>query len=409
MSSIEELKFDKKNFNKHTEYGMSLLEKSLREFGAGRSVLVDKDDNIIAGNGIVESAANAGITRTRVVETTGDELVVVKRIDVVLDSKKGRRMAFADNATASADLEWDNENVKSELTKDDTDDWGVDIDWDEPEEVVEDEAPEVDETTADSELGKVYQLGRHRLMCGDSTNAEQVAILMDGKKADMVFTDPPYGMNLDTDFSSMHSRLNTDFANRHMKGGKYDSVIGDKSDFSPALINTVFDNFADTEEVFIWGADYYAEIIPKRNEGSWYVWDKRQNELDNIELAEAMDRGYGSCFELCWSKNRHKRQLVRIKWAGLFGMEKDDTKKRVHPTQKPAILAQWFIDKYSKVGDSVVDIYGGSGSTLIACEQLGRTCYMMELDPHYCDVIRKRYWKLTTGSEEGWQEGTKAQ
>ena len=408
MSNIEELKFDDKNFNKHTEYGMSLLEKSLREFGAGRSVLVDKDNNIIAGNGIVESAINAGITKTKVIETTGDELVVVKRTDVELDSKKGRRMAFADNATASVDLEWDEENVKSELTKEETDEWGIELEWDTPEEVVEDETPEVDETTADSVVGGVYQLGRHRLMCGDSTNAEQVAILMDGKKADMVFTDPPYGMNLDTDFSSMHSRLNTDFANRHMKGGKYDSVIGDKSDFSPTLINTVFDNFADTKEVFIWGADYYAEIIPKRNEGSWYVWDKRQNELDTIEEANAMDKGYGSCFELCWSKHRHKRELVRIKWAGLFGMEKDDTKKRVHPTQKPAILAEWFVKKYSNNNEIVADIYGGSGSTLIACEQLGRTCYMMELDPHYCDVIRKRYWKFTTGSEEGWEDGTKA-
>ena len=107
MSNIEELKFDKKNFNRHTENGMRLLEKSLREFGAGRSILVDKDNNIIAGNGIVESAMNAGITKTRVVETTGDELVVVKRTDVELDTKRGREMALADNATASADLEWD--------------------------------------------------------------------------------------------------------------------------------------------------------------------------------------------------------------------------------------------------------------------------------------------------------------
>lgn len=133
MSNIEELKFDDKNFNKHTEYGMSLLEKSLREFGAGRSVLVDKDNNIIAGNGIVESAINAGITKTKVVETTGDELVVVKRTDVELDSKKGRRMAYADNATSSVDLEWDEENVKSELTKEETEEWGGDIKWEETE------------------------------------------------------------------------------------------------------------------------------------------------------------------------------------------------------------------------------------------------------------------------------------
>ena len=110
--SIEKLKFDTKNFNKHTEFGMSLLEKSLRENGAGRSVLVDKDDNIIAGNGIVEAAVNAGITKTRVVEVTGDELVVVKRTDLELDSKRGREMALADNATAAADLAWDYDQLQ---------------------------------------------------------------------------------------------------------------------------------------------------------------------------------------------------------------------------------------------------------------------------------------------------------
>ena len=407
MSNIEELKFDKKNFNKHTENGMRLLEKSLRDFGAGRSILVDKDNNIIAGNGIVESAINAGITKTRVVETTGDELVVVKRTDVELDTKKGREMALADNATASADLEWDESLLKDQFSQEELEGWDVNLDWDADKEIEEDEAPEVDETQADSVVGGVYQLGRHRLMCGDSTDAGSMAILMNGQKADMVFTDPPYGMNLDTDFSSMLSRPNTDFANRKMKGGKYESVIGDKQDFSPALIDTIFEKFGYAKEIFVWGADYYAELVPDRNAGSWYVWDKRQNETDSIDEAKAMDKGYGSCFELCWSKNRHKRELVRIKWAGLFGMEKDDTKTRVHPTQKPAILAQWFLERFSKEGEVVADIYGGSGSTLIACEQLGRTCYMMELDPHYCDVIRKRWWKLThDGNEEGWEEGT---
>lgn len=115
MSTIEELKFDKKNFNKHTAKGMGLLEKSLQQFGAGRSILVDKDNNIIAGNGIVEAAASAGITKTRVVETTGDELVVVKRNDVELDSLQGREMALADNATAAADLDWDYDNIIDEV------------------------------------------------------------------------------------------------------------------------------------------------------------------------------------------------------------------------------------------------------------------------------------------------------
>lgn len=136
QGSIEQLKFDEMNFNKHTEYGMGLLEKSLRENGAGRSILVDKDDNIIAGNGIVEAAINAGIVKTRVVEVTGDELVVVKRTDLELDSKKGRKMALADNATAAADLAWNEENIAVETDKWDIvpEDWGVKIDVPSPDE-----------------------------------------------------------------------------------------------------------------------------------------------------------------------------------------------------------------------------------------------------------------------------------
>lgn len=126
-NNIEQLKFDENNFNRHTEYGMSLLEKSLRENGAGRSVLVDKDNNLIAGNGIVEAAINAGITKIKIVDITGDELVVARRTDLELDSKKGRKMALADNATAAADLSWDYEKI-AKVTEDfgiDTTEWGV--------------------------------------------------------------------------------------------------------------------------------------------------------------------------------------------------------------------------------------------------------------------------------------------
>lgn len=148
MSSIKELKFDDKNFNKHTEYGMSLLEKSLRENGAGRSILIDKDNNIIAGNGIVEAAGSVGLEKVKIVETSGDEIIAVKRTDITLDSEQGRTMALADNATASIDLNWNEELINEEADK-----WGFDAsdwlgnDWkDEPEEVVEDEAPEVNES-----------------------------------------------------------------------------------------------------------------------------------------------------------------------------------------------------------------------------------------------------------------------
>jgi hypothetical protein len=125
MGNISELKFDDKNFNKHTEYGMSLLEKSLRENGAGRSILIDKDNNIIAGNGIIEAAGQVGLEKVKIVETDGTEIIAVKRTDVRLDSKKGRKMALADNSTARADLEWDFDNIMSELTPEEAKEWGV--------------------------------------------------------------------------------------------------------------------------------------------------------------------------------------------------------------------------------------------------------------------------------------------
>lgn len=138
---IDELKFDDKNFNKHTAYGMGLLEKSLRENGAGRSILIDKDNNIIAGNGIIEAAGSVGLENIKVIETTGDEIVAVKRTDISLNSKKGRKMALADNATAKADLEWDEENLESEFEIEELKDWGVELD---PVDLDEDEDENVD-------------------------------------------------------------------------------------------------------------------------------------------------------------------------------------------------------------------------------------------------------------------------
>ena len=208
---------------------------------------------------------------------------------------------------------------------------------------------------------------------------------MNGEKADMVFTDPPYGMNLDTDYTDMNSKF------KGSKGGnKYNKVIGDNNDFKPELITTIFKNFDYCKEVFIWGADYFAEYIENKNNGSWIVWDKR--------LDESADKMYGSCFEMCWSKNKHKREIARIKWAGIFGMEKEHDKKRVHPTQKPMLLTEWFFNKWGKGLSIIVDLYLGSGSTLIACEKTNRICYGMELDTKYCDVIIER-WEQFTGQK----------
>lgn len=282
--------------------------------------------------------------------------------------------------------DWDTEELKA---------WGVDLpsDWDFPEEVVK-EAKEDDFSEEDAEnvetrvkIGEIWQLGEHRLMCGDSTKKEDVERLMNGEKADMVLSDPPYGMKLDTDYSSCVGSMKSIGGKNKTRGNKYEKVIGDNEDFTPELITTFFENFGYCKEVFLFGADYFAEIIPNKNDGSWLVWDKRK---------ESQADAIGSEFELIWSKNRHKRRMLRFDWFGfLSSVNPTEARNRVHPTQKPTSLLENIINQWGEKAQIIVDLYGGSGSTLIACEQLSRKCYMMELSDHYCDVIIARWWKLT--------------
>lgn len=403
MSNIKDLKFDDKNFNKHTEYGMSLLEKSLKENGAGRSILIDKDNNIIAGNGIIEAAGQAGLEKVKIVETTGDEIIAVKRTDLKLDSKKGREMALADNATASIDLNWNDELISEEADK-----WGFDAsdwlgnDWkDEPEEVVEDEAPEVDESEPPkSKLGGVYRLGRHRLMCGDSTDAGSVAILMDEQKADMVFTDPPYNMGetgggfLAQSYQNIKDRIKdlVDFEVNSI-GWLTESEIQNIMIFtSKELIRDYLDLFRKWKyNILFWGKTNPSPFV-------------NNNHLPDVEYLLYFYKS-GRVFNNSLKPTSiYSRFFVSDKLAG-----RKDGGENMHPTMKPLELICNEVKICSSENGTVVDLFGGSGSTLIACEQLGRKCYMMELDPKYCDVIRKRYWKFThDGNEEGWEEGTPA-
>ena len=397
IKTAADLKQDEHNYRKHSETNKARIKKSIDEAGLGRSVVIDADGVLVAGNGVQQVIDKD--TPVRVVETDGTELVVVKRTDLHTGDPRRKTLALADNATAD-DVEWDFDAIAEDWAEDELEDWGVD--WPADEEEIEQKEAHEDDFDPDKPVetvckkGDIWKLGNHRLMCGDSTDAASVALLMDGKRADLVFTDPPYGMNLDTDYSSMQSKLAI-ADEKHLKGGnKYDA--GHVDDFTPDMVQAVLN--LDAKETFIWGADYFAELIPNRNDGSFIVWDKRANEGGTIERDESSDKMFGSCFELCWSKAKHKRDIARVKWAGIFGMEQEPDRKRVHPTQKPIALVAWFLNRYGKEGDIVADIFGGSGTTLIAAEQLNRKCYMMELDPHYCDVIIARWEKLTGNKAE---------
>lgn len=373
------------NSRKHSEEQVAQIASSIKEFGWTNPILIDGTNSIIAGHGRLMAARKLKMEEVPTIELSH------------LTDTQRKALVIADNKLA-LNADWDTTLLTIELDELLKDGFALDIlgfNADElnallePEQVDgltdEDAVPEVPEEPK-TKLGDIYQLGNHRLMCGDSTSIDAVDKLMDGRKADVVFTDPPYGMFLNADYSDMDSKF------KGSKGGnKYEQVIGDNDDFSPDLINTVFACFDYCKEIFLWGADYYAEHLPNKNNGSWVVWDKRGDE--------SADKMYGSTFELCWSKARHKRMMARVKWAGIFGMEKEHDKKRVHPTQKPVQLVAWFFDYFSlKDKVNVVDLYGGSGSTLIASEKVGKHAFVMELDPKYCDVIVKR-WEEFTGKQ----------
>ena len=387
---LKDLKQDKRNYRKHNDRNISLIRKSVDDCGLGRSIVIDNENEIIAGNGLVSAISKN--TPIKVIESTGKELIVVKRTDLSTKDEKRKKLAVMDNS-ASDSSEFDLELLSLDFDSFKLKEMGIDIETVEEEtEVVEDEVPEEVETRC--KKGDIWKLGNHRLMCGDSTVITDVEKLMNGQKADMVFTDPPYGMNLDTDYSKMNgSKKNIEFKQRKKVVGGKSYQQGKVDDFTPEMINTLFACFDYAKEMFLWGADYFAEMLSDKNEGSWIVWDKRD---DN----EQFDKMYGSSFELCWSKNKHKREIARVRWCGVFGTEQEFDKKRYHPTQKPTKLVQWFLDRYSQKEQKIVDLFGGSGSTLIACEQLNRKCYTMELDEHYCDVIIQRWENLTGKTAE---------
>jgi len=255
-----------------------------------------------------------------------------------------------------------------------------------PEEGLTDDDAVPEPTESISKRGDLWSLGNHRLLCGDATVKADVDKLMGGEKADAIITDPPYGINLDADWSGIRQTGRRDSKLPHyVKGKAYPKVIGDEQPFDPQPFLNIW---ADgVKEIFLFGSDYYAERIPNRSGGSLLVWDKR---------LESQADGFGSEFETIWSMARHKRRLLRHQWFG-FLRGSEQGQKRVHPTQKPISLFVDIIQQWIKE-INIADPFGGSGSTLIACEKLGRRCFMMEIDEHYCDVIIKR-WEDFTGKK----------
>ena len=361
----QEIRSYPKNAKKHPDAQLKLIARSLKTYGWRQPIVVDTTNTIIVGHGrwMAYQKYPDGIAEPWIVQAN----------DLTPEQVRGYRLM--DNKTNESD--WDMALAIEELKE--LDSLGFDIELtgfdkdlliepDEKDDVIPDNAPPV------AKLGDLWALGRHRVMCGDSTDKASVERLMDGKKADMVFTDPPYGMRLDTDYTKM--------AETKVKSKSYRPVIGDDADFDPRPIMALFD---DVKEQFWWGADWYYSRLP--DGGSWIVWDKR---------SEASDGLTGNHFEMLWSRQHHRRDIIRHLWSG-FTARNQDT-KRVHPTEKPVAVLERVVTDYSGDNSRIADLFLGSGSTLIAAEKTGRICYGMEIDPKYCDVIIKR-WEDYTGKK----------
>ncbi len=356
------------------------LKKQIKELGQYKPLLITKDGIVLGGN-----------MRLRAYKELGIEDVWVSVVDAPTEEKK-LEYALSDNDRAGY---YDNDllaNLVPEYPDFDWKDYAVDlkppanlgdlVEQFSPE-VEEDEPPAVSEDEPQSKLGEVYQLGRHRLMCGDATKIEDVEKLMNGQKADMVFTDPPYNVG--------YSNANRPKPSKTDLGTIQNDKMNDAV-FKQFISDTLANSFTATKSdssIYLWYASSSATaILTAFDEGAW----KRTQEIIWKKPMLLGRARYQWAHEPCVFAVKGQPFFIEDrKKTTVWDIGGYDKSKNDHPTQKPVRLCSEGILNSSKQEDMVLDLFGGSGSTLIAAEQTNRTCYMMELDPKYCDVIRKRY------------------
>lgn len=380
------------NPRKISEKAVDKVATSIKEFGWKQPIVVNKDYVIIVGHTRLFAARKLKLSVVPV--TIADDL----------DDAKIKAYRLADNRT-NQESEWNFDFLKTEfsdLTEIDFDlsltgfdDIEINNLLEDDDEISEeeDDIPEVIENPI-SCLGDIWILGNHHLMCADSTMIDNVEKLMNGEKADMVFTDPPY--NIDYDFSNNGM---VQSGQRTAKFGKIknDSMSDDNYD---AFISDVFNNlFLNMKE----GSSFY---ISSRREStltfnnilknmdmhiqSWLIWAKEHfniSRLDYHPKHEIITYGWKKGAFHNWFGDRSQTDVISI--------SRETRGNAIHLTQKPTALIEYFLKHSSRKNENILDLFGGSGSTLIACEKTNRKCYMMELDPKYCDVIIKRWQNLT--------------
>lgn len=348
LIEISKLKTHPHNIKKHPEEQIKNLMELMRIVGFKDPIVIDKTCEIKAGHGRLEAAINLGMTKVPYIPLEG---LTKKQMDLFM---------YMDNLVNESP--WIDDNVQILLEDVPvTDLQTFDVNWDGIIIPEIDEEEEIPEPPAEpkAKLGDIYQLGNHRVMCGDSTNSKDIEQLMDSNKAQAVITDPPYGLG--------------GYAGR---SGKFEKMKGDDEDvskFYAAIDKSI-------PEIYVWCSWSYFQKS-KETPRDIIVWKK-----NNF----GMGRGYRGQYEIC---------LYFGKFSGsdsdVWEIAKDNVNTYKHPTQKPVELGVRAIKNSTKSGDTILDYYLGSGSTLIACESTNRICYGMEIDPAYIDVIIERFENYT--------------
>jgi DNA modification methylase len=401
MEMTIQIKPDERNANKGTARGRELLRKSLREYGAGRSILADRDGRLIAGNKTYEAAQELGLP-VRVVEANGDELIVVKRNDLDLSERTGkaRELAYADNRVAEIDLEWEAEQLAADLEA------GIDLGElgfgeRELKDILGDLYPEESDAPAPQidraeellekwqvQTGDLWEIGEHRLLCGDCTKRDDVKKLLNNEQADMVFTDPPYGVAIGD---------KNKFLNSFQKAGRnLENIAGDlmgKDELFDMLVNS----FTLTREFM-------------KDCCAIYVTAPQGGELGMMMM---MMSGLPVRHVLNWVKNsptfsmgrldyEYQHEPILYSWKVThkhYGNGKHQTStwfidkpraSKEHPTMKPVELVENALLNSSLEKQIIYEPFSGSGTTLVACERLGRKGRGMEIMPKYVAVALER-------------------
>jgi DNA modification methylase len=334
--------------------------KDLPQMLAIRPIVVNTDMVVLGGNMRLKACKEAGLKEVPIIIADN------------LTEQQQREFLIKDNVSGG---EWDWQMLANDWDTEQLDSWGLDIPNFEPEQVleaVEDdfEVPDGGIET-DIVLGDLFEIGEHRLLCGDSTDSDAVARLMDGQKADMVFTDPPYGIKV----VGKNGKVGGD---NLAKNGVYAEIIGDDTtetakEFYHTCQSLGFENY------IIWGGNYFTDFLEPKP--CWIIWDKR-GDMNSNNFADG---------EMAWTSFDSPVRIKKQIWSGMI--KEGESGKRVHPTQKPINLCAELLQEYDK-GHNIFDGFGGSGSTMVACHQVKKKCYMVEMSPEYCQVIVDRMLKL---------------